>query len=180
MSIFDKIWEALKEAFPFLSKAAERTFNDLEDAAKNAGINGSFFAQIIKENTSAAYDDVRNLVKAKLKLSDAQLTDLEEQLVVKYNIPTEKNVYEFLQGKFANATDDILHSSLANEVASLASIILSKGKLTWVTLLMGVGEYVYRKYVKGHDVVIAEGGGDPTKCPAGYAWNGSKCVPDVG
>lgn len=175
MSLLD----ILEKLFPFLFSAAKKTFDQLEDAAQDAGINGSLFAQIIKENTEAAYDDVRALLVEKLSISDAELTDLEEQLVVKYKIPDEQNVIAFLQDKFANATDDILHNSLANEVASLVAIILSKGKLTWLTLLAGVGEYIYSKYVKGQDVSIVL---DVPTCPKGQEWNPitKKCQDPLG
>lgn len=169
----------LESLSPFLVSAARKTFDNLEDAVQEAGINGSLFAQIIKENVEATESDVNNLVKDKLKLNDDQLQALLGAIRAEYNIPTALSVTKFLQAKFYDATSDILHNSLANEVAAIVSIILSKGKLSWLTLLMGVGEYIYRKFVKGAPVVIM-GGGDPPKCPPGYAWNGTKCVPDVG
>jgi hypothetical protein len=147
MSIID----FLKKLFPFLASAAEKTFDDLEDAAKEAGINGSLFAQIIKENATAASTDVKNLIKAKLGLSDELLEALLIVIGQKYDVSSE-HIIEYLQAEFATRTDDVLHSSFANEVASVAAIVLSKGKLTWLTLLMGVGEFIYRKYVKGVDV----------------------------
>lgn len=168
----------LEKLFPFLVSAARKTFDQLEDAVKEAGINGSLFAQIIKENVEAAETDVNNLIKDKLKLNDDQLQALLGEIRGKYNIPSALSVTKFLQAKFYDVTDDILHNSLANEVAAVAAIILSKGKLSWLTLLMGVGEYIYRKFVKGTPVVIMGSGDHP--CPPGYAWNGTKCVPDVG
>lgn len=176
MSIID----LLKKLFPFLVSAAERTFNNLEDAAKEAGINGSLFAQIIKENSEAASDDVKNIIKSKLGFSDAQLNDLLEALRQEYNIPTEDHIIEFLQMKVNNVTSGILHNSVVNEIFTVAALALSKGKLTWLTLLMGVGEYIYRKFVKGVDVAVITGGGDTPKCPPHYVWNGSQCVPDIG
>lgn len=177
MSIFDKIWNAVKTLLPFLAKAAEKTFNELEDAAKDAGINGSLFAQIIKENTDAAGIDVRNLLRDKLKMTDAQLDDLMFELSARYNVrPTE--VIGHLQHEFATRIDDILHNSFANEIASLVGIILSNGKLTWLTLLMGVGEYIYRKYVKGADVRVM----DVPDCGTDKVWDPvqQRCVPNVG
>lgn len=183
MSIID----FFKKLFPFLVSAAEKTFDQLEDAAQTAGINGSLFAQIIKENTEAGISDVEALIKAKLYLSDGEVEELFKTIREKYNIPDDQQVVNYLQNKFKNATDDILHSSLANEVASLVSIVLSKGKLTWLTLLAGVGEYIYRKYVKGADVVILSGnplpgGGVYPNCnPGYYADETTKtCVKDRG
>jgi len=167
-NIFDKIWNALKDLLPFLSSAAEKTFDQLEDSVKADGINGSLFAQIIKENTRAAASDVRNLIKAKLGLSTEQLSVLENEISSRYKLPSEDDAIAYLQSEFAKYTDDILHSSFANEVAALASIILSKGKLTWVTLLMGVGEYIYRRYVKGQSVALDA---SPPVCPKGQVWN---------
>lgn len=177
MSIID----FFKKLFPFLVSAAEKTFDQLEDSAQIAGVNGSLFAQIIKENTEAGIADVENLIKARLGLSDGTAEELFKTLREKYNIPDDEQVVSFLQDKFKNATDDILHSSLANEVASLVAIVLSKGKLTWLTLLAGVGEYIYRKYVKGRDVQIKEeGGGGDHGCKPNEYWNGTQCVLKVG
>jgi len=171
------ILDLLKKLFPFLATAAEKTFDDLEDAAKEAGINGSLFAQIIKENTEAFEVDVENLIKAKLKLSDGQFALLMSVVSDKYGVSVS-SLIPYLQAEFKNRTDDILHSSLANEIASLVAIVLSKGKLTWLTLLMGVGEFIYRKYVKGQDVSLR---GDPT-CPVGYYWDVTTrtCKKDIG
>lgn len=171
----------LEKLFPFLFSAAKKTFDQLEDAAKDAGINGSLFAQIIKENSGAAVEDVRNLIKAKLKITDAQLSELETDIAAQYNIPTPETTIKVLQMKINNATSGILHNSIVNEIFAIAALALSKGKLTWLTLLMGVGEYIYRKFVKGQDVAIMEGGGGTNPpCPVHYVWNGTKCVPDIG
>jgi len=150
----------LEGLLPFLVSAARKTFDKLEDSVKEAGINGSLFAQIIKENVDAAEADVNALLKEKLKLDDQQLQTLLAEIRVKYNVPTALSVTKFLQAKFYDVTDDILHNSLANEVAAVAAIILSKGKLSWLTLLMGVGEYIYRKFVKSTPVNIMT-----TPCP---------------
>lgn len=151
MSIFDKIWNELKTLFPFLTSAAEKTFNQLESTIQTDGINGSLFAQIIKENVAATEADVKALIKAKLNLTDEQLSGLLTTLGISYKTD---NVITYLQDEFTSKTDDILHSSFATEVAYFASIILSNGKLTWLTLLMGVGEYIFRKFVKAQDVSV--------------------------
>ncbi len=169
MSIID----LLKKLFPFLVKAAEKAFNNLEEAAKTAGINGSLFAQIIKENVDAAESDVEALLKSKLGLTDTQYTLLVEAIAAKYSVKKE-NLILYLQTEFKTRTDDVLHSSLANEVFAAVAIVLSKGKLSWLTLAMGVGEFIYRKFVKGQAVKLSvategcNGAPMPTTSPTPY------------
>ena len=180
MSILD-FFKGLGKFFANLFKAAEKHIEDLDPETKKIGIDAAFFSQIIKENVEAAEADVNNLLKEKLHLTDEQLQGVFAIIRAKYNIPDAFTVTKWLQIKFHDITDDILHNSLANELFSVYAIEMSDGKLNWITLAMGVGEVLYRKFVKGAPVKIMEGGGGGQHlCSPGYVWNGEKCVPDVG
>lgn len=159
------IFSFLKGLFPFLVSAAEKTFKHLDDDVKESGINGSLFAQIIKDNVTAAQHDVEALIKDKLKLSDEAYKELADALRAEYKIPDALGVIVYLQNMVNDATSDILHNSKVQEIFSVAAAILSKGKLTWLTLAMGIGEYIYRKFVKGKDVAVKG------ECPKGQERN---------
>jgi len=144
----------LESLFPFLFSAAAKTFDKLEDAAKEAGINGSLLSQIIKDNLDAAEEDIRKQFIKLTGLDEITVASVFEQIGEKYGI-SDGTIISYLQSLFKSAVSDEKFNSIANEVGVIAGIVLSGGKLTWLSLLAGLAEYIYRKFVKGKDVVIA-------------------------
>lgn len=167
MGILDTIWNAFKKAFGHSVDAAKKTFEELEDEVQDNGIDGSKFAEIIKHNTEAEVEYVDALLQSTLKATKEAYDNLMFELRVKYKIPEALSVIRYFQIELHETTDNDLHNSKCNELSNIAAIILSKGKLSWLTLLMGVGEYIYRKFVKGEPVKISL-----IQCPKGQIPDG--------
>ncbi len=137
----------LEKLLPFLYNAAERAFDDLEAEAQKDGINGSKIAQVIKNNLDADETTVTALIAQETGMDAVDVGAALQQIGEHYGI-TDGSIITYLQGELKKASGTLNWNGLVKTFGDIGAIVLSKGKITWETLALGVGQYIYDKYIK--------------------------------
>ena len=141
----------LQAIFPFLFSALRREFDSRPEEDRMALINGSLFGQVLKDYSKQGYDAV---VKAAFNVLGWPKETVDEVLMMLAQkkgvvIPSPERFIEWIHGQelflLDNSAYDDFFSSLAGQVA----IILSKEKLDWTVIAVGLLEFAYRHSVKG-------------------------------
>lgn len=148
MNIFKTLLNVLKVVLPFLRTAAEKAFKQLPKEQQELAINISKMVEIIKQMLGQP----RTIVYKKI----TELTGFDEHQIIKCMA-----TYSYQNGLRPGPSGDYL-AAIANEKelkidsgcnslwCGMSNIVTSVvAGIDWQILLMGVGEYIYRTFVKG-------------------------------
>jgi hypothetical protein len=150
MSIFTKIWGGIKQLLPFLMDAAEKAYytlpNDQQEAIKRASI----IAQVVKhgfENKTPVEQIIVNLLQ-QLNVTRDTLNDI----FTTYWQQKGQDVSGTTEGIQLLLADASLRTetglkSLWNGFVNVVSTVVAN--VDWSVLLLGVVEFVYKRFVKG-------------------------------
>ena len=150
MSIFKTILGILKVVLPFLKSAAEKSFKKLPKDQQQTLIKVSQMVEIIKQlgdgDINDALDKIFDITGFTANEVRAHLADYCEQHG--YGVNKEAPIYQYflaIRQDQVNRSGNAL-KSLWSGMFSVISATVSG--IDWQSLLMGLGEYVYRTYVK--------------------------------
>jgi len=129
----------------------ESDFNDLPKDEQDALIKGGQFGEIVKQNFRNGYHAVLADASHVLGLSEAQADELLVALGKKLGINSQYGfaTIDYLQSEFNKGLEDSSWDALWTTVSGQLQIILGGGKVNWVTVAIGLTEFVYQKFVKG-------------------------------
>lgn len=151
MSIFKALLGILKAVLPFLRSAAEKAFKKLPKEKQEQLIKISQMVEVIKQMRGDSFESVVNKINEVTGIANIDIfvclmgyltqkgvevkqgITLHELIVVIWN-DAEKRTETGLKS---------LWSGISNIVSSVVA------EIDWELLLMGVGEFVYRNFVKG-------------------------------
>lgn len=138
--------------FKHVIEGAEKTFNDLPEATKEALIHGSGIMDIIKSMLDSTPDQIRAAIKEQFPDVDEQA--LEAGLFTIAHAfglaPEENNIDDCiskLQQHLINATSNNVWDGILHTGSLLLAVILAP-KGTVFGAIATLGEYVYQKYIQ--------------------------------
>lgn len=138
------IFTVLSSIWNFLFNNAKKQWDKLPAETKAALLGGSGYTQIFKDNLDLAETELKKLASAKLGLPIEVINKMTDELLVQFNV---KTVAE-LQSLLKSAENTLHRNGILTTIASVASIFLSGGKLTWESLLFGLLQFAYKQFIK--------------------------------
>ncbi len=148
MSILKTLLGLLKAVLPFLRTAAEKAFKKLPKEKQDELIAISKMVEIIKQLKGKDTDEVFAKISEltgldKASIVDALIAYYQQKGIVRFGI---KDIFEPIWNDAAHRTETGL-KSLWSGISNIISSTVAE--IDWQLLLMGVGEFVYRTFVKG-------------------------------
>ena len=148
MSILKTLLGLLKVVLPFLRTAAEKAFKKLPKEKQDELIAISKMVEIIKQMHGKKQSEIISKI--------TELLGIDEPTIVNYILSyyEQKGIVNFtVDNIFQPIWTDIYKSTetgLKSLWSGISNIISSTvAEIDWQLLLMGVGEFVYRTFVKG-------------------------------
>lgn len=148
MSIWNILFGIVKTVLPFLRSAAEKAFNSLPKDEQVKLIQVSKLVELIKLSKGKTAKEVETLISGKIGISkETAFAWLIEYWQSKgHTVGSLKEAIELLWADASTRTETGL-KSLWSGLNNIVSAIVTN--VDWQALLFGIGEYVYRTYVKG-------------------------------
>lgn len=142
-TIFEKL-------LPFLFTAAERMYDGLPQAQKEALLKSGQFGQVLKTELANGYAAVSAVATKQLGLTSAQVDALVTSLAAEMNIyiTQPSDLIDILQAKVNAGMTDSSWDSLWTTVSGQLAIVLTGGTISWPVLALGLLEFVYQKLIK--------------------------------
>ena len=139
----------LEKILPFLFTAAEKQWDALTKEQQAAILNGSGgFAQIIKNNLDLGEVELKQLISEKTGLPLDVVNATFDAIAKELNVSSD-TVVVFIQASLKEAENTLNWNGLLTTIGSIAAIVLSGGSITWESLLMGLLQFAYKKFVQG-------------------------------
>lgn len=150
MSIFKFLGNLLKVVLPFLRTAAEKAFKKLPKEHQEQLIQVSKMVEIIKQMQGKPQDEILQKITELLGVDKATIVNA----ILSYYEQKGISGFSLAGGTlFKPIWDDVKKrtetglNSLWSGISNLISSTVAE--IDWQLLLMGVGEFVYRTFVKG-------------------------------
>lgn len=147
MNIFKTLLGLLKVVLPFLRSAAEKAFKKLPKEQQDKLIAISKLVEVIKQAKGKSTGEMFQLIEKHTGLDADEAT----QAIIQYWL--EKGIEVKDTNPFAMIWEDAqerTETGLKSLWAGISNIVSSVvAEVDWQLLLMGVGEFVYRTFVKG-------------------------------
>jgi hypothetical protein len=148
-TFFGKLLAAIGGFFIHLLSGAKTAFNELSPEQQQALINGVNISQIIKENYSKGETAVVELIATQTGLPNdvvaASILAIAKDAGI--NITSVQGYLDALADKVQAGITDNGWNSLFSDIAAFGASWLSTGSLNWISLSMGLIEFVYQHSV---------------------------------
>ena len=137
--------------FEKLFGSTRDAFNDLPKEQQDAIIKGVNLAEVIKNGYAKGADALITEVALATGISEdvAKAVILHVMHSLGIDVTTIQNGLDRLAGRIERTVTDDGWNGLWESVAKFGASWLSTGKLSWVTLGLGVIEFAYQKIFKG-------------------------------
>lgn len=147
MSILKFLGQLLKVLLPFLMTAAEKAFKKLPKEKQGQLIAISKLVEVVKKSEGLSTGEIFKLIEKHTGLD----ADTATQYLIQYLY--EKGISVKDVSPFQLIWDDAIErteTGLKSLWSGISNIVSSTvAEIDWELLLMGVGEFVYRSFVKG-------------------------------
>lgn len=163
MSVFSRLFGAIWDAIKSLFESTKDAFNNLPADEQQAILNGTKVAQIIKDNITRGETYVIDVVAIQCGISIDDATDLFQTLAKDLKLD---QVVSGVAERIESGITDIAHSSLFQSIAQFAASYLSGGKVSWITLALGVIEYAYQYLKANNEFPVVQNSGAVTAAQA--------------
>jgi len=147
MSFITKILESI---LPFLFSALKRSWDNLTKVQQDALVNSGVIGQYLKNNLTALGGDLVTAIATHTGLPSDTVEGALIAIAKEFGLSTTSvnEAVAFLQSKLQAAESTPLWNGLLSTLLNVGGTILSGGTVDWVHVALGLGEYVYQKFVK--------------------------------
>lgn len=148
-TFFGKIIAAIGVFFTHLLNGAKAAFSELSPDQQQALINAVNISQIIKEG----YTKGEDYVVAEITTATGMPKDVVEQTILAIakdagvNTTSVQGYLDSLANRVQADITDNGWNSLFSDIAAFGATWLSTGSLNWVSLSMGLLEFVYQHFI---------------------------------
>jgi hypothetical protein len=153
-TFFGSLLAAIGGFFANLVSGARGAFNKLSPDQQKALIDGTNISQILKEN----YKQGESSVLALITKTTGIPTDVATQVILAIakdagvNVTSVQDYLNHLADKVQSGITDNGWNALFSDIAAFGASWLSTGSLNWVSLGMGLVEFVYIHFIAGKKV----------------------------
>lgn len=150
MSFISRLLESIGDFFSHLFTGVENGFEQLPKEQQDPIIQGTNISQILKDGYKNGAEAVVETIATKLNVSTDVATGVVIQVGKDLGINTDKvqDVLDHIADQIQAGITDNAWNGLWQNVAKFAASWMSTGSVNWVTLSMGVIEFVLQKFVK--------------------------------
>lgn len=150
MSIIKFLGNLLKVVLPFLRSAAEKAFKKLPKEQQQQLIQVSKMVEIIKQMQGKSQDEIIQKITELLGIDKATIVNAvlayyEQKGIAGFSL-AGGTLFKPIWDDAKKRTETGL-KSLWSGISNIVSSTIAE--IDWQLLLMGVGEFVYRSFVKG-------------------------------
>lgn len=154
-TFFGKIIAAIGGFIAHLFTGAKNAFDELTPAQQQAIVQGVNISQILKDGYTKGVDFVLGEIETQLTIPQDVATQLLQTALkdIGINETDLQTGFNKLADKVQAGVTQTGWNSLWQTIASSAAQWLSTGSLNWVSLAMGLVEWVYQNMVKSKKAV---------------------------